>query len=113
MNDTATQKALYEAMHDEYYEATTDEFAEAFKEEFSFSRLIEHVGDAKSLIELASGTGSGAAAMKARCPGLAIAGCDISESAARDFTALHDAPCYVWDLTKPIHHDRTYDVVLI
>ena len=113
MADTATQKALFEAIHDEYYEATTDKYAQAYKDEFGFDWMFEQLGDAQSLIELASGVGTGAAAMKERRPSLAIEGCDISESAARDFTAIHGTPCHVWDLTKPIEPCRTYDAVLV
>ena len=112
-SEIATQKQLFEAIHERYAEATTDRFSEAYKEEFLYRPILDYLGDAGSLIELASGVGTAAGWMRARKPDLEISGCDISESAARDFTARHGRPCYVWDLTKAIEPSETYDAVLV
>ncbi|MBO9580831.1 MAG: class I SAM-dependent methyltransferase [Sphingobium sp.] len=111
--DIATQKQLFEAIHDRYTEATTDRFAEAYKEEFLYRPILDFLGESESLIELASGVGTASGWMREQRPGLEISGCDISESAARDFTARHGRPCYVWDLTKPIEPPNRYDAVLV
>jgi SAM-dependent methyltransferase len=111
--ELAAQKQLFEAIHEVYSESTTDSVSEAYKEEFFYRPMLEYLGDAHSLMELASGVGTAAGWMRAHRPGLAISGCDISESAARDFTARHGRPCFVWDLTKPIHPEESYDAVLV
>jgi SAM-dependent methyltransferase len=111
--DFAAQKRLFESIHEVYSEATTDIVSEAYKEEFFYRPMIDYLGDARSLIELASGVGTAAGWMRAHRPDLEIAGCDISESAARDFTARHGRPCFVWDLTKPIEPTERYDAVLV
>lgn len=111
--ELAVQKQLFEGIHEVYSEATTDRFAEAYKEEFFYRPMLEYLGDAQSLMELASGVGTAAAWMRAQRPNLHIAGCDISEAAARDFTARHGRPCFVWDLTKAIEPEQRYDAVLV
>jgi SAM-dependent methyltransferase len=111
--ELAAQKQLFEAIHEVYSEATTDPVSEGYKEEFFYRPMLQYLGDAGSLMELASGVGTAAGWMRARRPGLEIAGCDISESAARDFTARHGRPCFVWDLTKPIQPEERYDAVLV
>lgn len=112
-SEIPTQKQLFEAIHERYSEATTDRFAEGYKEEFIYRPILAQLAGATSLIELASGVGTAAGWMRAHLPDLDIAGCDISEAAARDFTARHGRPCFVWDLTKPIQSDERYDAVLV
>lgn len=104
---------MFEDMHDRYSEATTDRYAEAYKEEFIYRPVLRELESAKSLMELASGVGSASGWMRDHHPDLEISGCDISESAARDFTERHDRPCFVWDLTRPIEPEETYDAVLV
>lgn len=113
MDQTARQKELFEGIHDIYSEATTDQFAEAYKQEFIYRPILAELRGAKSLMELASGVGSASGWMRDHLPGLEISGCDISESAAREFTERHDRPCHVWDLTQPIAPQETYDAVLV
>ncbi len=108
-----SQKQLFEAIHEKYAEATTDEFAEGYKEEFIYRPILEMLGEAKTLMELASGIGSAAGWMRDHKPGLEISGCDISQSAADDFTKLHNRPCYVWDLTVPLDVEQSYDALLV
>lgn len=109
----ARQKQMFEDMHDRYSEATTDRYAEAYKEEFIYRPVLRELEGAKSLMELASGVGSASGWMRDHHPDLEISGCDISESAAREFTERHDRPCFVWDLTRPIEPEETYDAVLV
>lgn len=104
---------MFEDMHDRYSEATTDRYAEAYKEEFIYRPVLRELEGAKSLMELASGVGSASGWMRDHHPDLEISGCDISESAAREFTERHDRPCFVWDLTRPIEPEETYDAVLV
>lgn len=111
--ELAAQKQLFESIHQVYTDATTDQFVERYKEEFLYHPILAQLGEARSLIELASGVGTAAGWMRAHRPELDIAGCDISEAAARDFTARHGRPCFVWDLTKPIIPEETYDAVLV
>jgi SAM-dependent methyltransferase len=113
MSSTATQKELFEAIHNRYYDATTDKYAEAYKDEFVYRPVLSELGTPKSLIELASGVGSASGWFRKHIPGLDISGCDISDSAAKDYRTVHDAPCHVWDLTKPIIPERTYDAVIV
>lgn len=109
----ASQKQLFEAIHERYRDATTDQYAEAYKEEFVYGPILEHLEGARSMMEIASGVGTASGWMHAKMPELQISGCDISEVAASDFEALHGRPCYVWDLTTPIEPKETYDVVLV
>ena len=109
----AAQKQLFESIHDVYTGSTTDLISEAYKEEFFYRPMLDYLGDAESLMELASGVGTAAGWMRSRRPHLKIAGCDISQSAADDFTERHGQPCFVWDLTKPIDPAEQYDAVLV
>ena len=111
--ELAAQKQLFESIHEVYSEATTDRVSEAYKKEFFYHPMLEYLGEARSLIELASGVGTAAGWMREQRPDLEIAGCDISESAARDFATRHGQPCFVWDLTKPIEPEKRYDAVLV
>ncbi|MEO1729839.1 MAG: methyltransferase [Pseudomonadota bacterium] len=111
--EIARQKELFEAIHEKYAEATTDQYAEAYKEEFIYQPILSELEDARSLMELASGVGTAAGWMAAHHPDLEISGCDISESACEEFRERHDRPCYVWDLTKPVEVEETYDAVLV
>jgi SAM-dependent methyltransferase len=113
MSGTVAQKALFEAIHDRYTDAITDAYSEAYKDEFMHAVLLEELGSARSLIEIASGVGQASAWLRAQRPSLEIAGCDISEAAAKDFTARHGRPCWVWDMTKPIEPEQTFDIVLV
>ena len=111
--EVESQKQLFEAMHDRYSEATTDQFAEAYKEEFIYRTFLRNLDGVESLMELASGVGTASGWLRDHKPGLQISGCDISEAAAKDFTARHGRPCYVWDLTVPIEPEETFDAVLV
>jgi SAM-dependent methyltransferase len=113
MATTATQKELFEANHERYTAGATDPSAEIYKDEFIHSVLLPEVAGAKSLIEIASGVGQAAGWLKARTPELEIAGCDISEVAAQEFIERHNRPCWVWDMTKRIEPEQTFDVVLV
>lgn len=111
--EVESQKQLFEAIHDRYSEATTDRYAEAYKEEFIYRTFLKHLDGVETLMELASGVGTASGWLRDHKPGLQISGCDISESAARDFIARHDRPCHVWDLTVPVEPEEQYDAVLV
>jgi SAM-dependent methyltransferase len=113
MSQSDNQKILFEKIHDRYYESTTDIFSESYKIEFIYPWILRQLGDATSLIEMASGVGTGAGWLRTQRPDLYVEGCDISESAAKGFTEAHGQPCHVWDLTRPIDPARTYDVALV
>lgn len=110
---TARQKELFEAIHDKYYESASDPTAQAYKEKFVFAPVLEMLGPARSVIELASGTGATVGWLKERRPDLHVEGCDISERAAEDFRSLHGTDCHVADLTKPFTLGRQFDAVIV
>lgn len=110
---TTRQKQLFEEIHEKYYEASDDPVARAYKEEHVYKKVLEQLGDAESLIEIASGIGAAAGWLKRHRPQLEIAGCDISECAAEDFRRLHHRPCYVADLTQPFDAGEKFDAVIV
>lgn len=113
MTSTDAQKALFEGMHDRYTEGTTDRYAKAYRDEFMLQFMLEQLGEARSVIEIASGVGQSVGWLREQRPYLDIAGCDISRPATEAFTARHRAPSWEWDLTKPIEPPRTFDAVLV
>ncbi len=110
---TDRQKELFEEIHEKYYEASSDEAAREYKRKYVFEPVREMLGDAKSVMELASGTGATVGWLRDRNPALEITGCDISEKAAEDFRELHGRPCYVADLTKPFETGEQYDALIV
>jgi SAM-dependent methyltransferase len=113
MTGTARQKELFEEIHNRYYESSADVYANAFKEEYVYSWVLSHIGNSRTLIELACGTGAAAGWLRLRKPDLEIAGCDISDRAVQDFMAKHHRPCFVADLTKPLDIGQKFDAVII
>lgn len=107
------QKAIFEDIHDRYYSSTSDKYAMAYKERYIYPSVVEYFGERRSLIELACGRGEASAYLKQVKPSLEVTGCDISEAAARDFTLIHDRPCFVSDLTKPFEHQTQYEAVVV
>ena len=109
----SAQRELFESIHDKYYEATTDRYATEYKIEHLLNpidRLLD--GNAKSIIELASGDGQMARLLKQRRPGLRMVGTDISAKAARDYERATGNSCHLVDFTKPIHLDEQFDAAL-
>lgn len=107
------QKEIFESIHEEYYATTADYYAQSYKEKHLYSRVEHLLGDATTVMELASGKGETSGWLRGRNPSLLITGCDISEPAAKDYTALHGRPCFVADLTKPFEHREKYDAVIV
>ena len=107
------QREIFEDIHDDYYASTGDRYAHAYKERYIFNRVASYIGDARTVMEIACGRGEASGWLRERKPGLSIAGCDISTKAATDFTAAHQSPCFVADLTKPFHHGQKYDAVIV
>lgn len=107
------QAEIFEAMHDEYAQSTSDEYAMAYREKHHFRRILRMLGDSRSIIEIASGTGETSGWLKKHKPGLQITGCDISRKAVADFQTLHDSPAFVADLTQPFTPSERYDAVLV
>ena len=88
------QKALWERIHDEYDGSLNDELAEAYLVEFAYEPMLRLVpNDARTVLEIASGTGPLSSWLRSRRPELEFTGSDISEKACAEYERFNRAPC--------------------
>ena len=108
------QKALWERIHDEYDGSLNDELAEAYLVEFAYEPMLRLVpNDARTVLEITSGTGPLSSWLRSRRPELEFTGSDISEKACAEYERFNRAPCLLTDLTKPVQFRRLFDVVVV
>ena len=109
----SSQKTLFESMHAQYYSAVREPSVMAYKEEFIYRPVLQMLGGAESVAELACGTGEGSAWLQQKRPELKMTGLEISEPACRAYELNVGRPCLNLDLTKPQMFQTKFDAAVV
>ncbi|MDR2416625.1 MAG: class I SAM-dependent methyltransferase [Holosporales bacterium] len=114
MEQNNPQKAHFERVHDLYSAHYYDVLSMRYREEFVYGPLFQGIDlNNKDVLDLASGGGANTQALLKRFPGARFTGCDISEKACADYLAETGCPSFQADLTKPLKHQKVYDMVVV
>jgi SAM-dependent methyltransferase len=112
--DSARQKELYEAIHDDYEAHYYDAASRAFRDRFVWEPVFAGVDlSGKRVADLACGSGVNTQALLARFPDAKPVGFDISSKACEAYTRNTGAPAHELDLTRGTDPGIRVDAAMI
>jgi SAM-dependent methyltransferase len=112
--ESARQKELYEAIHDDYEDHYYDQESTRYRERFYYGPLFEGLDlNGRSVADICSGSGHNSLALLKRFPRAEVVGFDISSAACQDYRRKVGRPAHEADLTKPFSLDQKFDVAMV